>query len=152
MSSVASLPARMENLLGRDRVRASEPELQEYSIAGRAPAAVVKPQSAEEVAEIVRLAAAEKLAVVCCGSRSKLDLGMPPQRYDLALDLTALRQIVHYDPGDLTLSVDAGITLQELAKALAAKNQFLPLAMPCQGTSTIGGAVVSGIDSTMRQQ
>ncbi|HKM67886.1 MAG TPA: FAD-binding oxidoreductase [Candidatus Acidoferrum sp.] len=152
MTSVASLPARLEKLVGSDRVRTSESELQDFAIAGHVPTAILKPQSGEEVAEIVRLAATEKLAVVCCGSRSKLDLGMPPQRYDLALDMTALRQIVHYDPGDLTLSVDAGITLQELAKALAAKNQFLPLAMPCQGTSTIGGAVVSGIDSTMRQQ
>ena len=114
--------------------------------------AVLKPRSAEEVGEIVSFAAAEKLAVVACGSRSKLELGMPPQRYDLALDLTDLRAIVHYDPGDLTLSVDAGLPLNELAKALAAKNQFLPLAVPCCATSTVGGAIASGIDSTLRQQ
>src|SRR5258708_36301266 len=42
--------------------------------------------------------------------------------------------------------------LSELAKVLAAKNQFLPLAVPCSATSTIGGAIASGIDSTLRQQ
>ncbi len=149
---MSSPAVRLEHLLGCGRVRAAESELQEFAIAGRAPTAIVKPQAAEEVAEIVRVAAAEKLAIVCCGSRSKLDLGMPPQRYDLALDMTALHQIVHYDPGDLTLSVDAGLTLQKLAKALAAKNQFLPLGVPWQETSTIGGAIASGIDSSLRQQ
>ena len=34
----------------------------------------------------------------------------------LALDMTDLRQIAcHYDPGDLTVSVDAGMPLKELA-------------------------------------
>ena len=152
MSSVANLPARLEKLIGNNRVTASETALRWFAIAGRAPVAVLKPCVAEEVAEIVGFAAAEKLAMVACGSRSKLELGMPPRRYDLALDMTGLRQIAHYDPGDLTVSADAGTSLNELAKALAAKRQFLPLAVPCGATSTVGGAVASGIDSTLRQQ
>jgi glycolate oxidase FAD binding subunit len=152
MSSIVSLPIRLERLLGGNRVHVSESVLQTFSIAGRAPMAVLKPPLAEEVAEIVNFAVAENLAVVACGSRSKLELGMPPRRYDLALDMTDLRQIAHYDPGDLTVSVDAGLTLHELAKLLGAKNQFLPLAVPFSTTSTIGGAVASGIDSVLRQQ
>ena len=35
---------------------------------------------------------------------------------------------------------------------LAAQNQFLPLAVPCFGSSTIGGTVASGMDSTLRLQ
>jgi glycolate oxidase FAD binding subunit len=152
MSSVANLSIRLEKLVGSDRVRAAESSLQDFAIGGRTPMAVLQPHSAKEVAEIVGFASAEKLAVVACGSRSKLELGMPPQRYDLALDMTALRQIAHYDPGDLTVSVDAGMPLSELAKTLAAKNQFLPLAVPCSSTSTVAGAIASGIDSTLRQQ
>jgi glycolate oxidase FAD binding subunit len=152
MSSVANLSARLEKLVGNDRVCASEAALQEFAIAGHAPIAVLKPRSVEEVAETVSFAVVDKLAMVACGSRSKLELGMPPQRYDLALDMTDLRQIAHYDPGDLTVSVDAGMPLNELAKALAVKNQFLPLSVPCSATSSVGGAIASGIDSTLRQQ
>jgi glycolate oxidase FAD binding subunit len=152
MSSVANLSTRLEKLVGSDRVRFSDSLLRDYAIGGRAPTAVLKPCSAEEVVEIVGFAVAEKLALVACGSRSKLELGMPPQRYDLALDMTDLRKIAHYDPGDLTVSVDAGMPLGELAKALAAKHQFLPLAVPCGAMTTAGGAIASGIDSTLCQQ
>jgi len=152
VSSIVNLSGHLEKLVGSERVHTSEAVLKAFAIAGRAPMAVLKPRTAEEVAEIVRFAATEKLAVVACGSRSKLELGLPPQRYDLALDMTGLCQIAHYDPGDLTVSVDAGMPLSELSKALAEKNQFLPLAVPCSATSTIGGAIASGIDSTLRQQ
>ena len=152
MSSIANLSGQLERLLGTDRVHTSEAVLKGFAISGSAPIAALKPRSAEEVAEIIGFAGAEKLAVVACGSRSKLDLGTPPERYDLALDMTDLRQIAHYDPGDLTVSVDAGLPLKDLAKSLAEKNQFLPLTVPCSATSTIGGAIASGIDSTFRQQ
>ena len=152
MSSIVNLSGELEKLVGTDRLHASGAVLKGFAIAGRSPMSVVKPRAAEEIAKIVSFAAAEKLAVVTCGSRSKLHLGMPPQRYDLALDMTGLCQIAHYDPGDLTLSVDAGMPLKELTKALAEKNQFLPLSVPYSATSTVGGAIASGIDSTLRQQ
>jgi len=152
MNSVANVANRMEKLIGSDRVQTTEASLQDFAICGRAPLAVLKPRSPGEVAEIVSFAVPEKLALVACGSRSKLELGMPPQRYDLALDMTGLRQMAHYDPGDLTVSVDAGMPLSELAIALAAEQQFLPLDVPCIAISTVGGAIASGIDSTLRQQ
>jgi glycolate oxidase FAD binding subunit len=152
VSSIGSLSGQLEKLVGSDRVHTSEAVLKEFAIAGRAPMAVLKPRAAEEVAEIVSFAAAENLAMIACGARTKLELGMPPQRYYLALDMTGLCQIAHYDPGDLTVSVDAGMPLRELSKALAEKNQFLPLAVPCSAASTVGGAVASGIDSTLRMQ
>ena len=152
MSTTASLPVRLEALLGRNRVGATEDELRKFMIGGRIPSAVLKPRSAQEVAETVRFAASEKLALVCCGSGSKLEIGMTPQRYDLLLGMAGLNEIAHYDPADLTLSVDAGLPLGTLHMALKQKGQFLPLAVPGGESATIGGAVVSGIDSTLRQQ
>src|SRR5258708_19337894 len=98
MSSVANLSTRLEKLVGRNRVSATESSLQEFAIAGRAPMAVLKPRSAQEVAEIVSFAATEKLAVAACGSRSKLGLGMPPPRYALALDVPQPHPTPAYKP------------------------------------------------------
>jgi glycolate oxidase FAD binding subunit len=152
MTATASLATRLESVLGADRVVAAETELRAYSIDGMVPCAIVRPATAQEAAEVARFAITEKLAIVASGSRSKLDLGMPPTCYDLALDMTALHDIAHFDPGDLTLSVDAGMPLRQLAKVLAEKGQFLPLAVPCYESSTVAGALASGIDSTLRKQ
>ena len=152
MTASANLAMRLESVLGAHRIIAAETELREYAIDGMVPGAIVRPASAQEAAEVARFAITEKLAVVATGSRSKLDLGLPPARYDLALDMTAVHDIAHFDPADLTLSVDAGMPLRQLAKVLAEKGQFLPLAVPCYGTSTVAGALASGIDSTLRKQ
>jgi len=76
---------------------------------------------------------------------------MPPSRYDIAVDMTALDKIVHYDPGDLTLSVEAGTPIAKLNATLFEHHQFLPLLVPWYSRSTIGGTIASGIDSPLRQ-
>jgi glycolate oxidase FAD binding subunit len=143
--------ARLEGSIGPSRISTDAATLGNYSVDEILPTAVAKPASAEEVAEIVRFAALEKLAIIPCGNRTKLRIGAPPSRYDIALDLTGLRQIAHYDPGDLTLSVDAGMPLAKLNAALIEHKQFLPLLVPWYSLATIGGTIASGIDSPLRQ-
>jgi len=143
--------ARLESLIGPSRISADPAARACYAIDELLPTAVAKPTSAEEVADIVRFAALEKLALVPCGNHTKLAIGMPPSLYDIALDMTALNQIPHYDPGDLTVSAEAGISLLRLNFALSEHKQFLPLLVPWYSLSTIGGAIASGIDSPLRQ-
>jgi FAD/FMN-containing dehydrogenase len=147
----ASFSANLASLLGPSRVLTDPVPCAAYAVDETIPAAVAEPASAEEVAEIVRFAALEKLAVIPCGNRTKLGIGMPPSRYDIALDMTALNKIAHYDPGDLTLSVDAGFPVAKLNVALLEHKQFLPLLVPRYSRSTVGGTIASGIDSPLRQ-
>jgi glycolate oxidase FAD binding subunit len=148
----ANVAARLAECIGAQRVVNAEEELATFAVDGLMPSAIVRPSSAEEVAEVVRFAMAEKLAVLSFGARSKCELGMSPARYDIAVDMTGMREIAHYDAGDLTLSIDAGMPLRELEIHLKQKNQFLPLAVPCFESTTAGGAIASGIDSALRQQ
>jgi FAD/FMN-containing dehydrogenase len=150
-STSASFSARLASLLGPSRVLTDPVLCAAYAVDETIPAAVAKPASAEEVAELIRFAAIEKLALIPCGNRTKLDIGMPPSRYDIALDMTALNKIAHYDPGDLTLGVDAGLPLAKLNAALLEHKQFLPLLVPWYSRSTVGGTIASGIDSPLRQ-
>lgn len=147
----ANLAARLESLLDASRVVADPAACAEYAVDEIVPAAVAKPACAEEVAEIVRFAALENLALIPCGNRTKLGIGMPPSRYDIALDMTGLNHIAHYDPGDLTLSVDAGTNFNDFAVPLYHQKQFLPLSVPFYFESTIGGIIASGVDSGLRQ-
>ena len=146
-----NLALTLEAILGASRVLSDHATRAAYAVDEMIPSAVAKPSSSEQAAEIVRFAALEKLALVPCGARTKLQIGAPPALYDIALDMTALNQIVHYDPGDLTLSADAGTPLEKLNATLLEHHQFLPLLVPWYSHSTIGGAIASGIDSPLRQ-
>jgi glycolate oxidase FAD binding subunit len=150
MMTNANFATRLESLIGADHVFADPVVCAAYTVDELTPSAVAKPACAEQVAEIVRFAALEHLAVIPCGNRTKLGIGMPPSRYDLALDMTGLNKIAHYDPGDLTLSVDAGANFNDFAVPLYNQKQFLPLAVPFYFESTIGGIIASGVDSSLR--
>jgi len=152
MTATADVAGRLAETIGPKRVVSAAEELAAYAVDGLVPSAIVRPGSPEEAAEVVRFALAEKLAVLPLGSRSKSELGLPPERYDVAVDMTGLHAIAHYDAGDLTLSVDAGMPLRELEMHLKQQGQFLPLAVPCFESATVGGTIASGIDSALRLQ
>lgn len=152
MSAVTdSAITRLESVLGANAIfvaKAANREL--YAIDGIAPTAFAKPASADQAGEIVRFAAKENLSIIPIGARSKLFCAPTPQRYDVALDMTALDDIAHYDPADLTVSVGAGMPLAKLNAKLREHNQFLPLLIPYYAQSTIGGAIAAGLDSPLR--
>jgi glycolate oxidase FAD binding subunit len=147
----ASVTTRLNEIVGAANVASDFAQLATYEIDRKLPAAAVRPASSQEVAEIVKFAAAENLALVPTGARTKLGIGYAPTRYDLALDLTRLNKVIAYDPGDLTLSVEAGVPLAKIAQLLAEHRQFLPLAVPFENRTTVGGAIASGVDSPLRQ-
>jgi glycolate oxidase FAD binding subunit len=146
-----AVSTRLSEIAGATNVVADPEQRAAYRIDGQTPAAAVRPGSAEEISEIVKFAAAEKLAVVPTGARTKLAMGMPLRKYDLALDMTRLDHLAAYDPADLTLGVEPGMPLQRLAGVLAGHRQFLPLAVPFLSRATVGGTIASGIDSPLRQ-
>src|SRR5580658_3930999 len=146
-----SVTSRLAEIVGAANVASDFAQLATFEIDRKLPAAAVRPGTSEEVAEIVKFAASEKLALVPTGARTKLGIGYAPSRYDLALDMTRLNKVIAYDPGDLTLSVEAGVPLTKITQLLAEHRQFLPLALPFSAHTTVGGAIASGVDSPLRQ-
>ncbi len=145
------LPSRISEIVGAANLITDAEQLSSYEVDGLRPAAAARPGTAEEVAELVRFAAAEKLAVIPCGARTKIRIGMPPGRYDLAMDLTRLDRIPAYDPGDLTVSIEAGCPLAKLQSALAEHKQFLPLVTPFYSRATVGGVLATNSGTPLRQ-
>jgi len=93
------------------------------------------------VSGLLRLASEEGLAVVPRGTGERMALGNLPARVDLVVDLSRLSELLEYEPDDLTVTVQAGITLEALAARLAVRRQFLPLD-PLIGTPrTVGGVL-----------
>src|SRR5262249_45950263 len=114
------------------------------------PSAVVQPADAAQVAELVRFAASERLAVIACSGCTKLGIGAPPTRYDVALDLSRMNRVLACDPEDLTLGVEPGVRIAALLQALRTHGQFLPLAVPFASRATLGGIAATNSNSPLR--
>lgn len=98
-----------------------------------------RPASPAEVGEVVREAAAAGNAVYPVGGRTALHLGLPPARPGLAVDLTALDQVLDYPARDMTITVQAGLTIAALQTVLASERQRLPIDVPHAERATVGG-------------
>jgi glycolate oxidase FAD binding subunit len=103
-----------------------------------------------EVGEVVRRAAAETQAVYPLGGRTALELGLPPERPGVGVDLGGLDQVIDYPARDMTVTVQAGITLARLQELLAAENQRLPIDVPRGEQATLGGALATNVSGPRR--
>jgi glycolate oxidase FAD binding subunit len=79
-----------------------------------------------------------------------LDLGAPLQRVDVALSLERLDRVLDYQPANLTVRSEAGITLGELNRTLAERGQYVPLDPPCPSRATIGGILSTNASGSLR--
>src|SRR5262247_1372830 len=135
---------------GRERVRDDAAALDAATVDGLRPRWVVRPVSLEQLSRILALASDGRLAVVPRGSASSLELGHPPSRLDLVLDLAGLDQVIEYNPDDLTITVQAGISAGALAARLAPHRQWLALDPPGAATRTVGGIVATNASGPRR--
>jgi glycolate oxidase FAD binding subunit len=114
------------------------------------PLPLVRPTSPAEVGEAVRRAAAAGGAVYPLGGRTMLGVGLPPARPGVALDLLGLKRVIDYPARDMTITVQAGITVQALEQLLAAEGQRLPVDVPLPSRATLGGAMAANASGPRR--
>jgi glycolate oxidase FAD binding subunit len=122
-----------------------------YVIDGRTPCGVVFPGSAEEVARVVRAAAAAGVPVVPWGGGTEMHRGTPPADGALVVGLRRLDRVLEHEPGDLTATAEAGISMAALQQALGARGQWLPLDPPTPEAATLGGVLAANAAGPRRQ-
>lgn len=113
------------------------------------PALAAAPGSIEELAAVIALAHAAGAVVAPQGGGTQRALGgalKPARREVLTVSTRRLRRILQHEPADLTVSVEAGITLAELDAHLAAHGQMLPVDAPLPARATLGGALATNAD------
>jgi glycolate dehydrogenase FAD-binding subunit len=125
-------------------------ELQAHALDGLVPREIIRAMDEAEVIDAIRGANERSEAVVISGGATRLGLGDPPARYDTALDVSALRGIVEYEPDDLVVTVRAGTTIAELSEALGPRRQRWPVEPGLPGRATIGGTVASAAGGPSR--
>lgn len=111
---------------------------------------VRRPETVSEAGAIVREAVAAGQGIYPVGGRTTLDVGMPPRKPGVALDLTAMNAVVDYPARDMTITVQAGITMANLQRTLAAEGQWLPIDVPHPDRATLGGALALNLSGPRR--
>jgi glycolate oxidase FAD binding subunit len=114
------------------------------------PIPVVEPVTVAEVSSVVRRAAHEGQAIYPLGGRTMLDLGLPPSLPGLAVSTTALGQVIDYPARDMTVTVQAGITMARLQELLRSESQRLPVDVPQSKRATLGGALATNVSGPRR--
>ena len=136
--------------LGLDRSRQADPAA--YAIRGQVPRVAVRPADRDEVAETLRAAARDHLAVVPWGGGVGVPFVPAPRRYSVALDLRALDRVIEYDPEDFTLTAECGVPLGTLADTVAARGQELPLEAAQARRATLGGVLAMNASGPRRRR
>jgi FAD/FMN-containing dehydrogenase len=112
--------------------------------------ALVSPAATEEVAEIIRLCAAEGIAIVPQGGNSSMVGGATPDESGnaLLLSLRRMNRIRSLDAASNLAVCDAGVVLAALQEAALAQGRRFPLTLGAKGSATIGGLVSTNAGGT----
>ena len=105
------------------------------------PLPVERPASVADVCDLVKRTRAAKHGLYPIGGRTTLDFGLPPAKPGVACDTTALNAVIDYPARDMTVTVQAGVTVAALQAELAKEGQWLPIDVPSPERATLGGAV-----------
>jgi glycolate oxidase FAD binding subunit len=110
----------------------------------------VTPADQAELAATVRDAFASESPIYPFGGRTAIDFGVVPKQPGLGLSLAGLTRVVDYPYHDMTITVESGITMTELAMVLKRNGQRLPIDAAQADQATIGGLVATNFSGPRR--
>ncbi len=109
------------------------------------------PKTAQALAETLACAAAQLKTIELGGNFTKRGGAGPIARPDVTVSTAQLTRVLAYEPRDLTISVEAGITYAELSRVLAPHGQMIPLDPSVPEQATVGGIVASNSSGPRRR-
>lgn len=113
---------------------------------GNSGRVTIFPKTEQEISAVLDYANTNKNTVFIMGGGTKRGYGGMLEKADILLSLAQYTGIVEHNPGDMTLTVKAGTTFQEIQDYLAPYKQKIPLDPYIPKHATIGG-IVSANDS-----
>lgn len=103
------------------------------------PSMVLFPRMPAQVAAALGILSRQRQAVVIQGGLTGLAGAATPQLGEVALSLARLNRIDSFDKVGGTITVQAGVTLEQLQSHVEAEGWFFPLDLGARGTCQIGG-------------
>lgn len=108
--------------------------------------------TADELSAVVREAASNQQKILVAGSGSKLGWGGLVDRPTLIVNTSKMNRLIAHAVGDLTVTMEAGISFQQLQQQLATAGQFLPLDPLFPERATIGGIIATADTGSLRHR
>ncbi|HVC04331.1 MAG TPA: FAD-linked oxidase C-terminal domain-containing protein [Candidatus Acidoferrales bacterium] len=139
---------RLTTLLGPARVisgaAVSEDDWHDESLTAHwhAPEVVVLPHSATEVADIIRIARASRMAVTARGSGTGLAGACVPREGGILIACREMDSIIEIDVDNQVAVVQPGVTLRQLDEATATHGLVYQV-FPGEGGASLGGNVAT---------
>jgi glycolate oxidase len=136
----------LTRIAGRDGVLRTPEDLAVYSYDGTfaegAPEAVVLPQTTEQTAEIVKVAAEARIPLIARGMGSGLAAGSIPIRAGgIVICFTRMNRILEIDTLNSTVRAQAGVVTADLQSEVEKLGLFYPPDPSSIRHSTIGGNI-----------
>lgn len=147
MTPSASVARIFEPIVGLENVVVAERARALHSMdafwQGTLPLAIVAPRSKQEVAEVLRVACGEDLAVLPRGGGMSYTKGyVASQPRSISLDMRQLNRVIEIQKVDRTMTVEAGVTWKQMYEALRPFGLRTPYFGPMSGSrATVGGTL-----------
>jgi glycolate oxidase len=143
------LPEHIEilhTILGREYVFIDEEALNAYAHDETEnlhfmPDVVVKPNSPEQISEIMRLCNTHRIPVTPRGAGTGLSGGALPQFGGVLISSERLNRIIEIDERNLQVTVEPGVITEVLQNAVKEKGLFYPPDPSSRGSCFIGGNI-----------
>ena len=145
---------RFTRLLGTDRVLADAAAIDDYSgdmteIPSQRPGLVVKPRTTEEVAEVVKLAAAAGTPVTPAVARMNVGGLTIPAEGGIIIDLSDMNRVVELDRDNMYAVIEPGVTFAQMKATLDEAAPELTISYPLSPphTSILANWLLDGLGS-----
>ncbi len=144
MTITLNITGQLEALIGAEFVHVNEDTI------------IVSPANTQQISEILRYANENHLTVTPIGGGTKQSWGKQiqpnPTKTDIRLDLTRLNRVLEHPWQDLTCTVQAGCTWQQLQETLKKHGQFVALDPLWPERATVGGILATNDSGALRHR
>jgi glycolate oxidase len=141
----SSLASKLRKIVGRDAVLSAREDLMLYEydagVQRALPQAVVFPQTTDQVARIVKLAAKEGVPIVPRGAGTGLSGGAIARKGGIILGFARMNKILQVDVRDQRAVVQPGVVNYDFSQAVAKHGLYFAPDPSSQKACTIGGNV-----------
>lgn len=147
MAGIEAVWDDLRSIVGPEHIVPATPR---DAVDGILPQMFVEPASQQEVSAVLKVAASAGLHVMPRGGGTKMEWGNRARAGELVLSMRRMNRVLEHAYGDMTATVEAGCTFQQLQDTLSAHGQRVALDPLWPDKATVGGILAVNDSGPLR--